>query len=73
MVTALFLISHLHYRYNWPLFEPELLQLIPNEWKLDKCYALYDPIWSWTNAQHNSILRLKVASLIIVLIEASIY
>lgn len=57
-------IAYLHYRYNWPLFIPELLTVIPEEWKLDKCCALYHPKWSWINAQHNRKLRQRVADLV---------
>lgn len=68
MYAALYLISYLHYRFDWPLFKQELLAAIPAEWKLDKCYALYDPVWSWINAQHNRQLRTKVAQLVMALI-----
>lgn len=57
-------IAYLHYRFDWPLFKQELLDRIPAEWKLDKCYALYDPVWSWCNAQHNRTLQIQVINFI---------
>lgn len=58
------IIAYLHYRYRWPLYIPEFLGIIPEEWKSHPSYATYDPVWSWCHAQFNVALRRKVRKLI---------